>query len=186
MPRFGWQRIGGVVALMVQDGITFAGTERLMTGKGFRGGGIDARPAAQVWAARCFCSTNTADGAEGGKASRAIRRALVSGFGRGARANGGGGGNYARAGGGGGGNGDSALAWNGHGVMENNITGAMVWTLDPGYTGNANQPHQLSAGGGYGGAENDRNGRPPRPWAAGWSRRSATGSWRSGGRPLSK
>ena len=180
--------IGGVVALMVQDGITFAGTGKIdVTGKGFRGGGIDATSGAGLGSS-VFRSTNTADGAEKGEGVAGYQSALVNGFyGRGAPANGGGGGNYARAGGGGGGNGDSALAWNGHGVMENNITGAMAWTLDPGYTGNANQLTNSAGGGrgGYSSAATDQVATTTAPGAAGWAgdlRREVGGR---GGRPLS-
>jgi uncharacterized repeat protein (TIGR01451 family) len=179
---------GGVVAIFAQDGITFAGTGKIdVTGRGFRGGGIDATSGVGTGSA-IFRSSNTADGAEKGEGVAGYQNALVNGFyGRGAPANGGGGGNYARAGGGGGGNGDSSVTWNGHGVMENNITGATAWTLDPGYTGNANQLTNSAGGGrgGYSSAALDQVATTTAPGNVAWGgdlRREAGGR---GGRPLS-
>ncbi len=179
---------GGVVAIFAQGGITFAGTGKIdVAGKGFRGGGIDATSGTGLGSS-VFRSANTVDGAEKGEGVAGYQSALVNGFyGRGAPANGGGGGNYARAGGGGGGNGDSAVAWNGHGVMDNNATGAAAWTLDPGYTANGNQVTSSAGGGrgGYSSAATDQVATTTAPGAAAWAgdlRREAGGR---GGRPLS-
>ncbi|HNN91535.1 MAG TPA: hypothetical protein PKI03_04675 [Pseudomonadota bacterium] len=178
---------GGVVALMVQDSITFEGSGLIdVSGKGFRGGGIDATSGTGLGVSK-FCSTLTADGAEKGEGIAGYQSSLGNCFyGRGAPANGGGGGNYARAGGGGGANGDSGLAWNGHGVMENTVMGAMAWTLDPGYTGNANQLTNSAGGGrgGYSSATTDQVATTTAPGAAAWGgdlRREVGGR---GGRPL--
>lgn len=178
---------GGVVALFAQDGITFAGTGRIdVTGKGFRGGAIDAASGAGAGSS-AFRSSNTVDGAEKGEGIAGYQSALVNGFyGRGAPANGGGGGNYARAGGGGGANADSAVAWNGNGVMDSNATGAAAWMLDPGYIANANQLTNSAGGGrgGYSSATTDQVATTTAPGAAAWAgdlRREVGGR---GGRPL--
>lgn len=178
---------GGVVAIFAQDSVSFSGSGSIdVTGKGFRGGSIDAVSGAGSGPSS-FRSALTADGGEKGEGIAGFQTNLANGgLGRGAPANGGGGGNYARAGGGGGANGDSGQAWTGHGVMDNNVVGAAAWNQDPAYVANGNQ-NTSSAGGGRGGysaASSDQNALNTAPGSAGWGsdlRREVGGR---GGRPL--
>lgn len=178
---------GGVVVIYARDSVTFAGSGRIdVSGRGFRGGGIDGTSGSGL-GPTSFRSTNSADGGEKGESVAGFLTSLVNGgFGRGAAANGGGGGNYARAGGGGGANADSGQAWNGHGVMDGNVTGGAAFALDPGYALNGNQNTNSSGGGrgGYSNAALDQNALAAAPGNAGWggdTRRELGGR---GGRPL--
>lgn len=180
--------MGGVAAIFVLGSVTFSGSAKIdVTGKGFRGGGLDASSQTGTTPVTLFRSLNTVDGAEKGEGIAGFQSSVPDGFyGRGAPATGGGGGNYARAGGGGGGNGDSGQVWTGHGVMDMNVTGGMAWMVDPAYIANNNMPTNSSGGGrgGYSSAAVDRNALTVGPGDSSWggdSRREAGGR---GGRPV--
>ncbi len=139
--------VGGVVAIHVGGTATLNGNGIDVSGVGFRGGAIDSGTSNGNVAA--FRSTVSGDGGEKGEgiAGDGTTYDTLSGrFGKGAPANGGGGGNGTNAGGGGGANGNNGNAYTGAGVMDNTVTGAAAWSLDP-----EGSPLANSSGGGRGG-----------------------------------
>ena len=155
-----------------------------MTGKGFVA--ASTRPAAQSGQLGVSLDQHRGRRGKGRRRRGLSERAGQRFYGRGAPANGGGGGNYARAGGGGGGNGDSALAWNGHGVMENNITGAMAGRWTPATPATpTSSPTRPAAGVAAIARPLPIRWRPPRPLERRLGRRSATEVGGRGGRPPS-
>ncbi|MGE0882031.1 MAG: beta strand repeat-containing protein [Blastocatellales bacterium] len=109
-------------------------------------------------------------------------------YARGAAANGGGGGTDHNSGGGGGANGNNGKTWTGQGVMDGSVTGAMAWTLDPGYKDNGDKLTDSSGGGrgGYSYATADGNALTQGPGNDVWmgdKRREVGGL---GGRPVAQ
>jgi uncharacterized repeat protein (TIGR01451 family) len=143
---------GGVVAIHVQGTATIAQSGITATGRGFRGGAVEANSAT---GSNGFVSNLEVFGAQKGESIAGDQATYASTFGgdngRGAPANGGGGGNSDGAPGGGGANGDNANAYNGHGVMDGTVTGASAWSRDPAFL--LANPDALtnSSGGGRGG-----------------------------------
>ena len=143
---------GGVVAIHVQGTATIAQSGITATGRGFRGGAVEANSAT---GSNGFLSNLATFGAQKGESIAGDQGIYASTFGgdngRGAPANGGGGGNSDGAPGGGGANGNNANGYNGHGVMDGAVTGASAWSRDPAFL--LANPDALtnSSGGGRGG-----------------------------------
>ncbi len=143
---------GGVVAIHVQGTATISQGGITATGRGFRGGAVEANSAT---GSNGFVSNLALFGAQKGESIAGDQATYAATFGgdngRGAPANGGGGGNSDGAPGGGGANGDNANTYNGHGVMDGTVTGASAWSRDPAFL--LANPDALtnSSGGGRGG-----------------------------------
>jgi uncharacterized protein (TIGR03382 family) len=180
---------GGVVAIYVQGTATINSTISV-AGRGFRGGATDNGASGNNETGYVSTDlTRAAERGEGIAGDATIYDTLGGRYGRGAAANGGGGGNAHNGGGGGGANGVGAgtTAYNGQGVMNGTVAGAMAWLLDPGYL--LANPDALtnSRGGGRGGytyASTNRNALTEGPADPDWGgdlRRELGGL---GGRPV--
>ena len=143
---------GGVVAIHVQGTATIGGAGITATGRGFRGGAVEANSST---GSNGFLSNLAVFGAQKGESIAGDQATYAATFtgdnGRGAPANGGGGGNSDGAPGGGGANGDNANPYNGHGVMDGAVTGATAWTRDPAFLLANPDALTTSSGGGRGG-----------------------------------
>ena len=143
---------GGVVAIHVQGTATISQGGITATGRGFRGGAVEANSST---GSNGFLSNLAVFGAQKGESIAGDQATYAVTFGgdngRGAPANGGGGGNSDGAPGGGGANGDNANGYNGHGVMDGSVLGASAWSRDPAFLLANPDALTSSSGGGRGG-----------------------------------
>lgn len=195
IPAQAWDgSIGGIVALTVQNDAKIDGSIDA-SGSGFRGGTV--HQGSGLFDITDYVSTVADNGAEKGEgvAGGLLEYTnLKVQYARGPAANGGGGGNAHNAGGGGGANGlavdnaGNAKPWTGQGVMDQAVTGANAWKLDPGYIA-AGNAFTDSSGGGRGGYTYGANKNDPvtvGPGQTAWAGDNRRERGGLGGRPLTQ
>ncbi|MEO0895759.1 MAG: T9SS type A sorting domain-containing protein [Bacteroidota bacterium] len=179
---------GGIVAMQIEGDLTLNG-EISVSGRGFRGGGMEnsSSPSGSL-VVLDYAQRSASRGGEKGEGIAGFFKeydTLGGRYGRGAPANGGGGGNGHNAGGGGGANAGALAEWNGYGIMDSTATGHTAWQFDPGYQWTGTYTHSTGGGqGGYTYGAKDKDALTKPPGHPDWSgdRRDTVGG--VGGRPI--